>query len=241
MEVDARIKASLGRKLVVLGACSAPTPTPWGSTRSSTSRGSRGEGAGAPSRDAVVKPRLPGRHHDLVGPPRSRSGGCRPGQPVVTQKDAHLTNVRALSRAFDDRFEGPPGRCSSWAVRASTPRWGRARRRPGLRQGTTPGGGRVVPRARVLPARRDGNERAEPPAGASEQSALSAVSGPRSWHPALTSRHRTPTTAGSSSTARTSWPCSATSATEVCIRCDGDEGLFASYDRIDFLATGDRR
>ena len=44
-EVNLRIRSALGRKLVVVGAASAPTRIPWASTRSSTSRGTRGRRA----------------------------------------------------------------------------------------------------------------------------------------------------------------------------------------------------
>ena len=54
--------------------------------------------------------------------------------------------------------------------------------------------------------------------------------------PSLRARTRTPTTPATSSTARTRSALFGDVATEVCIRTDGDEGLFASYSDVQFRA-----
>ena len=55
------------------------------------------------------------------------------------------------------------------------------------------------------------------------------------WCTAATSPTRTPTTPATSSTAPTRSGLFGDVATEMCIRTDGDEGLFASYSDVQFL------
>ena len=91
------------------GPASAPTPTRWGSTRSSTSRGSPAR------RDWSTTPRWRSTTSgaqvlvpDLVNTARDLHADAVLVSQVVTQKDAHIHNTTAMSAAFREAF--PAGR-----------------------------------------------------------------------------------------------------------------------------------
>ena len=101
---EPRHQAALRRRLVVVGAASAPMPTRWASTRSSTSRGSRGEGPGVLPRAQGRQPRRAGPVPELVarGPTREgrRGAGLAGGHPARRSPAQHPGDVRGVPRGL---------------------------------------------------------------------------------------------------------------------------------------------
>ena len=142
---------------------------------------------------------------------------------VVTQRDAHLLNTREMSAAFREAY--PAGQAAAAhrrrpALRRDDGR--RARRRPGLRPRHDARRGRVA--SSSTGSRRPREEQPHDRRGRHHRRA-----------PPLRAVLRTPTTPATSSTAPTR-ALFGDVATEMCIRTDGDEGLFASYSDVQFRA-----
>ena len=86
---------------------------------------------------------------DLVETARAQKADAVLVSQVVTQRDAHLQNTRAMSAAFREAHAGGQAAAADRrraAVRRADGR--RARRRPDLRPGHHPAGGRLLPRPR---------------------------------------------------------------------------------------------
>ena len=95
-------------------------------------------------------------------------------------------------------------------------------------RGTTPGEVASFLVDRIAPSERRPDDRDRP-------------RGHHAWCTAATCPTPTPTTPATSSTAPTRSGLFGDVATEMCIRTDGDEGLFASYSDVQFLAARARR
>ena len=131
---------------------SAPTRTPSASTRSSTSRASPARRAWSTTGSCRVTNL--GAQVSRAGPGRDGPGRRRPTRcwfsQVVTQRDAHLHNTRAMSAAFREAL--PAGRrpllvVGGPALRRADGR--RAGRRPHLRPRHHAPRGRLLPRPRA--------------------------------------------------------------------------------------------
>ena len=151
---------------------------------------------------------------------------------VVTQKDAHIHNTTAMSAAFREAF--PAGQVPLLVVGGPRFEEGSARLRSGSTAssaaGTTPG--EVA--SYLVHAARHAPHRPRP-----ERSRSDAAPAPRS---ACTVTHRRYVPychahyAGNLVDGAYSLAAFGDVATEMCIRTDGDEGLFASYSDVQFLA-----
>jgi len=100
-EVDARVKEGLGRKLVVLGACIGTDAHTVGIDAILNVKGFAGEKGLEYHRELRVR-NLGSQVavEDLVRRARDERADAVLVSQVVTQRDAHLTNTRALAEAF---------------------------------------------------------------------------------------------------------------------------------------------
>ena len=144
---------------------------------------------------------------------------------VVTQRDAHLLNTREMSAAFREAY--PADRRPLLVV--GGPRFDEAMAGElgvdrVFTRGTTPGEVASFLVHRLAPTE------------AADDSRMTAEVGTTVDAPPLRAVLRTPTTPATWSTAPTASALFGDVATELCIRTDGDEGLFASYSDVQFLA-----
>lgn len=108
-EVNAAIKAALGRKLVVVGACIGTDAHTVGIDAILNIKGFAGEKGLEYYREIrVVNLGAQVLVPELVARARAESADAVLVSQVVTQRDSHLHNVRELSAAFDAAY--PPGR-----------------------------------------------------------------------------------------------------------------------------------
>jgi beta-lysine 5,6-aminomutase beta subunit len=104
-EIDATIKAGLGRKLVVLGACIGTDAHTVGIDAILNVKGFAGEKGLEHLRELrVVNLGAQVEVEALVARARDEHADAVLVSQVVTQRDAHLTNVKALAAAFDEAF-----------------------------------------------------------------------------------------------------------------------------------------
>ncbi len=146
---------------------------------------------------------------------------------VVTQRDAHLLNTREMSAAFRESY--PAGKRPLLVV--GGPRFDEAMAGElgvdrVFTRGTTPGEVASFLVHRLTNAEKDGL--------LMSSTQRSARARDHRRPPPLRARTPTPTTRATSSTAPTPSGLFGDVATEMCIRTDGDEGLFASYSDVQF-------
>jgi beta-lysine 5,6-aminomutase beta subunit len=104
-EVDARIRTSLRRKLVVLGACIGTDAHTVGIDAILNVKGFAGDKGLEHHREMrVVNLGSQVAIDELVRRARDEAADAVLVSQVVTQRDAHLANVRALSAAFDEAY-----------------------------------------------------------------------------------------------------------------------------------------
>ena len=142
---------------------------------------------------------------------------------VVTQRDAHLLNTREMSAAFREAY--PAGTRPLLVV--GGPRFDesdgrRARRRPRLQPGYDARRGRVLPRP---------PHHQPSPGGVMTARASGLASSTAATCPTRHAHY-----AGNLVDGAYSLGLFGDVATEMCIRTDGDEGLFASYSDVQFRA-----
>ena len=148
---------------------------------------------------------------------------------VVTQRDAHLLNTREMSAAFREAYpRGPAAAAGRRRPPLRRDDGRRARRRPGLRPRHDARRGRVATSSTgSSPSRkapRDGRAHERPRRRAH-------ASSHRRYVPYSHAHY-----AGNLVDGAYSLGLFGDVATEVCIRTDGDEGLFASYSDVQFRA-----
>ena len=231
-EVNAAIKARLRRKLVVVGACIGTDAHTVGIDAILNVKGFAGEKGLEYYREMRGgEPRRPGRGAGAggAGPRRERADAVLVSQ-VVTQRDAHLHNTREMAAAFREALPaGAPPAAGGRRPAVRRVRGGRARRRPGLRPGHDARRGRLVPRARsraTFPLRQHRDQE-----GLMSDPRLGLTVTHRRYVPYAHAHY-----AGNLVDGAYSLGLFGDVATEVCIRTDGDEGLFASYSDVQFLA-----
>ncbi len=235
-EVNAAIKARLRRKLVVVGACIGTDAHTVGIDAILNIKGFAGEKGLEYYREIkVVNLGAQVLVPELVEQARAERADAVLVSQVVTQRDAHLHNTSADVGSVP---RGLPGRPAAPARRRRPAlRRGRdagARGRPHLRQGHDAGRGRVVPGPcpaatddlRRRPGEEERMSQAEAP---DERLGLRVVH--RRYVPYSHAHY-----AGNLVDGAYSLACFGDVATEVCIRTDGDEGLFASYSDVQFKA-----
>ena len=190
----------------------------------------RGEGPGVLPRDDGGEPRRPGararpRQHGARGARRCRArlAGRHPeGRP----HPQHHGDVGRLPRGVPRRT-GAAARRRRPALRGGVGRC--ARGRPRLRPRHDPRRGRVLPRPRARHVRAPTPTREDPSDDRAPRSALTVTH--RRYVPYSHAHY-----AGNLVDGAYSLAAFGDVATELCIRTDGDEGLFASYSDVQFLA-----
>ncbi len=122
-EVNAAIKRSLRRRLVVLGACIGTDAHTVGIDAILNIKGFAGEKGLEYYREIkVVNMGAQVSVPQLVDRAVAEQADAVLVSQVVTQRDAHLLNTREMSAAFGEAFSPRTGRCSSSAARGSTRR-----------------------------------------------------------------------------------------------------------------------
>ena len=120
-EVNLRIRSALGRKLVVVGACIGTDAHTVGIDAILNVKGHAGEKGLEYYREIrVVNMGAQVGVADLVARAAAEHADAVLVSQVVTQRDAHLTNTREMSAAFQRRSAWT-GRCWWWAARGSIP------------------------------------------------------------------------------------------------------------------------
>ena len=226
-EVNLSIKRSLRRKLVVVGACIGTDAHTVGIDAILNIKGFAGEKGLEYYREIrVVNLGAQVLVPELVAQARAERADAVLVSQVVTQKDAHIHNTSAMSAAFREAY--PSGQVPLLVVGGPRFEEGSARGprgRPDLRSRDHPGRGRVLPRPRP---RHPGREQG-----------LMSSSHPRVGT-VVTHRRYVPYShahyAGNLVDGAYSLAAFGDVATEMCIRTDGDEGLFASYADVQFRA-----
>jgi beta-lysine 5,6-aminomutase beta subunit len=108
-EVNLRIRAALGRKLVVLGACIGTDAHTVGIDAILNVKGHSGEKGLEYYREMrVVNLGAQVMVPDLVARAQAEHADAVLVSQVVTQKDAHLSNAREMSAAFRAAYPGAP-------------------------------------------------------------------------------------------------------------------------------------
>ncbi len=104
-EADQRVKEGLGRKLVVLGACIGTDAHTVGIDAILNVKGFAGEKGLEYYRElTVVNMGSQVSVDDLVVRAQTEQADAVLVSQVVTQRDAHLSNVKAMSQAFDSAY-----------------------------------------------------------------------------------------------------------------------------------------
>ena len=124
-EVNLRIRSALGRKLVVVGACIGTDAHTVGIDAILNVKGHAGEKGLEYYREIrVVNMGAQVAVPDLIARAMAEHADAVLVSQVVTQRDAHLSNTREMSAAFNAAL-GPKtpvsGRCWWWAARGSIP------------------------------------------------------------------------------------------------------------------------
>ena len=231
-EINLRVRSGLGRKLVVLGACIGTDAHTVGIDAILNVKGHAGEKGLEYYREIkVVNLGAQVDVADLVARARAERADAVLVSQVVTQREAHLAGARALSAAFRDAY--PAGAAAAGggrpAVRPGDDR--RAGRGQDLRPRHHP------PRGGQLPGARAG-------ARAGGGRGRCGMTGPPSGdkHRGVSVTHRRYVAAGHAHYGGNLVDGAyvlglfGDVATEVAIRTDGDEGLFASYSDVQFRA-----
>ena len=222
-EINSEIKKRLRRKLVVVGACIGTDAHTVGIDAILNIKGFAGEKGLEYYREmTVVNLGAQVLVPDLVNTAREVRADAVLVSQVVTQKDAHIHNTTAMSAAFREAF--PAGTVPLLVV--GGPRFEEgsrrlARGRPGLRPGHHPRRGRVVPRP---PAGRVPHRPRPPRSAAMTRAEVGFTVTHRRYVPYSHAHY-----AGNLVDGAYSLAAFGDVATELCIRTDGDEGLFASY------------
>ena len=230
-EINAEIKKRLRRKLVVVGACIGTDAHTVGIDAILNIKGFAGEKGLEYYREmTVVNLGAQVLVPDLVNTAREVRADAVLVSQVVTQKDAHIHNTTAMSAAFREAF--PAGQVPLLVVGGPRFEEGsrrRPRRRPRLRPRHDPRRGRLLPRARARHGPHRSPTREEPSDDRAPRSACTVTH--RRYVPYSHAHY-----AGNLVDGAYSLAAFGDVATELCIRTDGDEGLFASYSDVQFLA-----
>ena len=118
-EINRRIRETLGRKMVVVGACIGTDAHTVGIDAILNVKGHAGEKGLEYYREMrIVNLGAQVDVADLVARSHAEHADAVLVSQVVTQRDAHLSNAREMAAAF--RAAGPTGPCSSWAGPGST-------------------------------------------------------------------------------------------------------------------------
>ncbi len=225
-EVNLSIKRSLRRKLVVVGACIGTDAHTVGIDAILNIKGFAGEKGLEYYREIrVVNLGAQVLVPELVAQARAERADAVLVSQVVTQKDAHIHNTSAMSAAFREAY--PAGQVPLLVVggprfeEGSAPALGVDRI---FGRGTTPGEVASLPRPRPRhPGREQGLMSSRPLVG--------TVVTHRRYVPYSHAHY-----AGNLVDGAYSLAAFGDVATEMCIRTDGDEGLFASYADVQFRA-----
>ena len=232
-EVNLRIRSALGRKLVVVGACIGTDAHTVGIDAILNVKGHAGEKGLEYYREIrVVNMGAQVDVADLVARAAAEHADAVLVSQVVTQRDAHLSNTREMSAAFRAGLGPASARCWWWAARGSIP----ARPRDlGVDKifgrGTTPS---EVASYLVHALAPEGSGGSAPADGEPPHEQPSSVG--------LSVTHRRYVKYGDAHYGGNLVDGAyvlglfGDVATEVCIRTDGDEGLFASYSDVQFRA-----
>ena len=219
-EVNLRVRSALGRKLVVVGACIGTDAHTVGIDAILNVKGHAGEKGLEYYREIrVVNMGAQVGVADLVARAAAEHADAVLVSQVVTQRDAHLTNTREMAAAFHSGVR--PGAAAAGGGRPAV----RSRRsaRPGRGQDLRPR--HHARRGGQLPGARPG-----------------AGGGGGMSHVGLSVTHRRYVKYGDAHYAGNLVDGAyvlglfGDVATEVCIRGDADEGLFASYSDVQFRA-----
>ncbi len=233
-EINGAIKKALRRPLVVVGACIGTDAHTVGIDAILNIKGFAGEkGLEYYSEIRVVNLGAQVLVPELVERARAEQADAVLVSQVVTQRDAHIANTTQMSAAF----RGLPRRAGPAARRGRPPLRGGdrpgARRRPHLRQGHHARGGGLIPRPR--PVHLEGAPMSTTPGTSHDPAARPAAVGMGVTH-ARYVPYSHAHYAGNLVDGAYSLALFGDVATELCIRTDGDEGLFASYSDVQFLA-----
>ena len=220
-EVNLRIRSALGRKLVVVGACIGTDAHTVGIDAILNVKGHAGEKGLEYYREIrVVNMGAQVSVPDLVARAAAEHADAVLVSQVVTQRDAHLSNTREMSAAFRAGF-GPraaAARGGRPAVRSR--RSARPRRGQDLRPRHRAGRGGQLPGARPRAC------------GGGSVTAEVGLSVTHRRYVKYGDAHY----AGNLVDGAYVLGLFGDVATEVCIRTDADEGLFASYSDVQFRA-----
>ncbi len=226
-EVNAAIKRSLRRRMVVVGGCIGTDAHTVGIDAILNIKGFAGEKGLEYYRELkVVNLGAQVSVPQLVERAVEEKADAVLVSQVVTQRDAHLLNTREMSAAFREAF--PPARRPLLVV--GGPRFDETMaadlgRRPRLHPRHDTRRGRELPR---------------PPRRHREDVGMSAEVGTTVVHRRYVS-YAEAHYAGNLVDGAWGLGLFGDVATEMCIRTDGDEGLFASYSEVQFRRPGARR
>ena len=227
-EVNAAIKRSLRRRMVVVGGCIGTDAHTVGIDAILNIKGFAGEKGLEYYRELkVVNLGAQVSVPQLVERAVEEKADAVLVSQVVTQRDAHLLNTREMSAAFREAF--PPARRPLLVVggpRFDETHGRRPRRRPRLHPGHDTRGGRQLPGA---PARHREDGLMNAPEVGTTVVHRRYVSYAEAHY------------AGNLVDGAWGLGLFGDVATEMCIRTDGDEGLFASYSDVQFRLPVQRR
>ena len=225
--MNLRIRSALGRKLVVVGACIGTDAHTVGIDAILNVKGHAGEKGLEYYREIrVVNMGAQVSVPDLVARAAAEHADAVLVSQVVTQRDAHLSNTREMSAAFHARFgpETPESAQSPLLVvggpRVRPGRGARPRRGQDLRPRHHAGRGGQLPGARP---------------GSGGGGSVTAEVGLSVTHRRYV-KYGDAHYAGNLVDGAYVLGLFGDVATEVCIRGDADEGLFASYSDVQFRA-----
>ena len=221
-EVNLRIRTGLGRKLVVVGACIGTDAHTVGIDAILNVKGHSGEKGLEYYREIrVVNLGSQVAVPDLVARAKAEGADAVLVSQVVTQRDAHISNAKEMSAAFDAAGAGPAAAGGGRpAVRSVDD--GRTGRGQDLRQGHDARRGGQLPGVRSSAGGRG---------SVSEDPRLGLTVTHRRYVPYSHAHY-----GGNLVDGAYMLGLFGDVATEVCIRTDGDEGLFASYSDVQFRA-----
>ena len=224
-EVNSAIKSRLRRKLVVVGACIGTDAHTVGIDAILNIKGFAGEKGLEYYREVkVVNLGAQVLVPELVARARAEKADAVMVSQVVTQKDAHIHNTTTMSAAFREAY--PAGKVPLLVVGGPRFEEGSAQRLGVDRifgRGTTPGEVASYLVHALATAARGG-----PPVTRAEVG-LSVIH--RRYVPYSHAHY-----AGNLVDGAYSLAAFGDVATEMCVRTDGDEGLFASYSDVQFRA-----
>ena len=235
-EINLRIRSGLGREMVVLGACIGTDAHTVGIDAILNVKGHAGEKGLEYYREMrVVNLGAQVEVADLVTRSVAEHADAVLVSQVVTQRDAHLAGARALADAFSTGTSGgerPAGSAGPAAAGGRRPPvrphdGGRARRGQDLQPRHHPPRGGQLPGARPHPRARRGRSRGM--TAAAPREGLSVTH--RRYVPASHAHY-----GGNLVDGAYVLGLFGDVATEMAIRTDGDESLFASYSDVQFLA-----